>query len=705
MNFLQPGLFAALAPLVLLPLAVHLLNRKFPVKLMFPDIERIRRSLAGRSRVAKWRHLILLLLRTAAIALILLAFLGPRLPRFGSENAQRAEAPGRRVLLIADRSLSMEHQGGTQPSAAKGLLIEVGKILATLKGSDVVNAILASRQPEALLPDFTSAHNQVQTGLSALPRSMERADMVKAFALAGTMLGEKAGGAEVYVLSDFQRSGWADIAFGGIPEGVRLFFVDTSGGTRERANTALLRVTPSAGVTSARETVRLDITAANYGPVGTTLPLEAIVDGRLTTPGQVTIGAWSTVRTSLEIPGLEEGIHGIEVRTPEDQLAADNRRWVRVDVREREEILVLSDSVGDDSGATFVAAALDPWDGASGPFIVRQATTSEVTAQEIGAASRIVLTGTKRLGGDFVQRLAAFLEQGGGVLWFLDGQNDAANLMELDRSAGGSFVPFHFAGSLTTEDLGGAPLQLARGDFDSRFLRLFRGAGRQSLALLEFYSAQRALPTGFGSVLLSFSDGMPALGSGDTGLGTAVFCNFAPSELASNLARQRLFPAWMQDMVKALKPDQAPDVSQETGSLATAELWLRDLAQYPLRAPDQSEVATQTAVEGERVTVRFPALLPGLYTQSNADGLLWATAVNVPAEEADLRGIDPDEIRRRSISDSGQRGDFVSGARDYVEIHTGRPVFHWFLLAAAAVVALEMLLFRPFLRAAGHRQG
>ncbi|HUF64184.1 MAG TPA: BatA and WFA domain-containing protein [Verrucomicrobiales bacterium] len=705
MNFLQPGLFAALAPLVLLPLAAHLLNRKFPVKVLFPDIERIRRSLAGRSRVAKWRHLVMLLLRTAAVVLILLAFLGPMLPRFGSENAPRADAQGRRVLLIADRSLSMEYQGGTQPSAAKRLLIEAGKILATLKGNDVVNAILASRQPEALLPDFTSAHDQVQTGLSALPRSMERADMLKAFALAGTLLGEEAAGAEIYVLSDFQRSGWADIAFGGLPEGARLFFVDTSGGERERPNTALLRVTPSAGVVSARETVRLDITVANYSPAETALPLEAIVDGRLTTPGEVKAGAWSTARTSLEIPGLGEGIHGIEVRTPEDQLAADNRRWVRVDVREREEILVLSDAAEDDSGVAFVVAALDPWDGASGPFIVRQATTGQVTAHEVGAASRIVLTGTKQLSGDLAQRLAAFLERGGGVLWFLDGESDAVNLMELDRSAGGGFAPFHLAGRLTTENFGGAPLQLARGDFDSRFLRLFRGAGRQSLALLEFYSAQRALPTGFGRVLLSFSDGMPALGSGDTGLGTAVFCNFAPSELASNLARQRLFPAWMQDMVKALKPDQASDVSQETGSLATAELWLRDLARYPLRAPDQSEVVTQTAVEGERVTVSFPAPLPGLYTQSSADALLWAAAVNVPAEEADLRGIDPDEIQRRSLSDGGHRGNFVSGARDYAEIHTGRPMFHWFLLAGAAVVALEMLLFRPFLRAAGHSQG
>ena len=76
--------------------------------------------------------------------------------------------------------------------------------------------------------------------------------------------------------------------------------------------------------------------------------------------------------------------------------------------------------------------------------------------------------------------------------------------------------------------------------------------------------------------------------------------------------------------------------------------------------------------------------------------------MNVPEEEADLRGIDPDEIRRRSVTGAGRAGEFVSNAADYTEITTGRPVFHWYLLAAAALIAVEMLLFRPFLRASGH---
>jgi hypothetical protein len=578
-------------------------------------------------------------------------------------------------------------------AASKRALIEVGKILATLSPGDRVNAITASLQPAALLPEFTTSHEQVMSGLSALPVSQERADFAKALALASSMLGTESRGAEVYILSDFQRSNWADVVFEAMPEGVRLFFVD-SAGEQERANTAIVKATTSSGVVSSDDVVKLDVAVANYSPTEVTLPLEAVVDGHLATPGEVKIPAWSVGQTTLEVPALGLGVHGIEVRLPDDALPADNHRWVKMEVREQEEVLLLSDGDAVESGAKFVEAALDPFDGKGGPFTVRAVASGDVTPQQIGAASRIVLTGVNRLSTETLQRLQSFLQAGGGLVWFLNGSADAEHLERLDKLAGGSFVPFILGGKLSTENFGGAPQKVAKGDFTSRFLRLFRGGGRQSLGLLEFYAMQRALPTGNGSVLLSYSDGMAALGSADSGLGTAVFCNFAPSELASNLARQRLFPAWMQDLVKALKPDTTPDPSVEAGGVVAAELWLTELAEFP--------VVVRTAVSGERVTATFMAPMAGLYTQGRPGALSWAGAVNTSEEEADLRRIDPMEVQRRSETGAGQPGAFVSGARDYDELTKGRPVFHWFLLAAALIFMVEMLLFRPFLKAAGH---
>src|SRR5687767_11963863 len=117
MSFLNPGLFAWLAPLLALPLLIHLFNRRFPHSIPFPDIERLKKSLAERSKLARWRHVIMTVLRTLIIALALMAFLQPVLPKFGSQNNGATKEGGRRVLLVLDRSLSMEqHEGGTPAS-------------------------------------------------------------------------------------------------------------------------------------------------------------------------------------------------------------------------------------------------------------------------------------------------------------------------------------------------------------------------------------------------------------------------------------------------------------------------------------------------------------------------------------------------------------------------------------------------------------
>lgn len=110
MNFLNPGKFRmALAPLVAAPLLIHLLNRQFPQVFRFPTIEHIRATLARRSQLQRWRHLILLALRTAFLLALLFAFLKPVLPRFGSDAAGTG---ARHLVIVLDHSLSMEHRGG-----------------------------------------------------------------------------------------------------------------------------------------------------------------------------------------------------------------------------------------------------------------------------------------------------------------------------------------------------------------------------------------------------------------------------------------------------------------------------------------------------------------------------------------------------------------------------------------------------------------
>src|SRR3954469_1677119 len=107
MTFLNAALWSALVPLVALPLIIHWLNRRFPRLFAFSSVKNIRETIARRSKLFKWRHWILLLVRTGFLILLLLAFLKPAIPQFGSDAEEKGS---RHVLLILDHSLSMEYK-------------------------------------------------------------------------------------------------------------------------------------------------------------------------------------------------------------------------------------------------------------------------------------------------------------------------------------------------------------------------------------------------------------------------------------------------------------------------------------------------------------------------------------------------------------------------------------------------------------------
>src|SRR6188768_728579 len=172
MSFLNAALLPGLALLVGLPLLIHLLNLQFPRLFEFSSVKHIRETIAQRSRLFRWRHLLLLLLRTLFLILLLLAFLKPLLPRFGSAADQSA---GRAVLIVLDHSLSMEHKGGGVSSRQRAEA-EADKILATLGADDTVNIIAAGQAAKSCFFELSRNLPEARRFVTELKPGLGRAD-------------------------------------------------------------------------------------------------------------------------------------------------------------------------------------------------------------------------------------------------------------------------------------------------------------------------------------------------------------------------------------------------------------------------------------------------------------------------------------------------------------------------------------------------
>src|SRR3954468_16276419 len=105
MSFLTPFVFLGLAAIAI-PVLVHLIQREKKRVVEFPSLMFVQRIPYQSVRRRRIRHWYLLLMRAAAMALIILAFARPFFPQ-GAAAAIAATGGSREIVIMLDQSASM----------------------------------------------------------------------------------------------------------------------------------------------------------------------------------------------------------------------------------------------------------------------------------------------------------------------------------------------------------------------------------------------------------------------------------------------------------------------------------------------------------------------------------------------------------------------------------------------------------------------
>src|ERR1043166_7895427 len=106
MNFLAPAFLGALAAIAV-PVLIHLINRERKVVVEFPSLMFLQKIPYRSVRRQKIRHLLLLILRCLALALLVAAFARPFFQR---KQAAIGTSGAREVVILLDRSSSMGYR-------------------------------------------------------------------------------------------------------------------------------------------------------------------------------------------------------------------------------------------------------------------------------------------------------------------------------------------------------------------------------------------------------------------------------------------------------------------------------------------------------------------------------------------------------------------------------------------------------------------
>lgn len=192
-------------PIALVPILLHLITLRRLRTVELSTFRFLMESYVQQRRKVKLLEFLLMLLRTAFVAMIVLALSRPVVERFRWLTPGNT---GRDVTIIMDAGVSMGLRTGgtTSLERASG----TARAIVNLLGSaDRVTVIRAGSKPQVLLSRFAGEPDPILARINELRTDIASSNMPAALEMALTA--DRQGRRIVYVITDFSRGSWGGL--------------------------------------------------------------------------------------------------------------------------------------------------------------------------------------------------------------------------------------------------------------------------------------------------------------------------------------------------------------------------------------------------------------------------------------------------------------------------------------------------------------
>lgn len=624
MGFLTPLFLIALAGLAI-PVLIHLTRQERGKPIRFPSLmflERLPFEETSRRRI---RHWLLLMIRLAALALLVAAFARPFV-RGGSLASIGGPGP-EEVVILLDRSYSMELGDNWSDAVA-----HAKSVAGALRPQDRASLIAFAEAP-TLVHRSVSDHARLLATLDTLRPGSLSTRIAPAVKLAATTLAASTlSRHRVVLISDFQRTGWQSDPDATLPRAVTIEPVVIGDG--DAANLVLTDLALRRESAGGRERVTVEARLVNSGTAETTTQASLSIDETEVATSTITVPGDGAAPVRFAPFTLTEAFTRGEVRIAESEgtgLRADNTLGFVTSPGGELAVLVV-DPLGTGDSNLYLRGALGIAEGAGFTTTVLRGSPS---AEQLGAAEVVVLNGGPFPGGDAGDRLRAFVEDGGGLLMVL-GERSTVPAVHAD------FLPATVG---VVSDAAGER-RLGFVDYDHAVFEAFRGPRSGDFSQASFYRT-RSLAVTDGQVVARFADGNPALVEGRRGRGRVLVWATGVDRFWNNLPLQPVYLPFVHRITRYL------------GGRGAAPAW--HLAGTTVNLASLAEAAGSVEIPAGAVAMEpgggAVALDPGNSLLRLDKRGIWeirppgqrpdhplALAANVDISESDLLKIDVDEF-------------------------------------------------------------
>ena len=667
MVFLTPlfliGLLAAL-----IPVAIHLIRREKPPKVMFSTIRFLKKTSKKLVLFQHLQQIALLLLRAAVIVLLVLAFARPL---FNQSVARLLDGDPQSAVILLDLSMSMRWQDNFDQAKVEALAV-----VDRLSGGDELGLIAFSGAAEVVreldtengqLRELIESFDEPGFGSTRYYPNLRLADQM----LEDSRYENRA----IYLISDFQEVGLqgADESWKLAP-GVALYLIDVGSADSENLVLTDVRSPEQLLEDSAQQQIlaRVRSTGTQYlGSGEVSLSLNGqMVDRR---PVDLTDRSEQVVTFAVDFEA--EGDYVGEIRIAGDDFADDNAYYFTVDVLPKINVLLVngeaSDNWFDDEGHWF-GLAVSGTD--SSPFSLQTIDPAELSAAAMRQSDVVALLNVGELTSSQAAALGEYVVNGGSLLI---APGDRVDERAFNQQLGEiSPARLEQVGLLGRDDY------LVIADYDRRH-PILRPLGSDWSA--RFQGHWRLTPSEDAKVLMQFDNTEAALVEKDVGEGKILLFASSLDLEWNNLALQGLFLPFVHETLRHLVRSEAGQSAYEIGDSI-------NLAQFV----SDAEVAVQDA-NGRSVSLEANnlqrATSPGLFTATSG-AVSRRYAVNILPDESNFTRVATSTLYDAVVNPdtSPLQSREAQTAQLIEELENPQRLWWWILTLVMVLLLVEVLV-------------
>ena len=685
-TFLNTVILSALA-LSLIPILIHLLNRKKSKLVLFSTLVFLKELQKNKMKKIKVRQILLLALRTLILLLAVLAFARPVSK---TENRGPVEAHSKTsVVIIIDNSI------GTSYVSEKGMIFDVIKnkvdqILNCLKEGDeaaILTGHLASDNQNA-----SFSQNFVE--LKALAKSQfymySKFDINEALYQANKKFeSSKNINKEIYVLTTFQASNFSDEKIN-VQKDIKLVFVDCS--SEDYHNIGIQNVQVMSKIVEKTKPFDIRVTVRNYSRNSVQdVLLSAYLDGRRVGQSSLTINGDDESILDMKIVPTRSGFLQGSIEIDDDQLAADNKRFFHVFIPEQVRILLVGNKSQD---TEFIKLALNPTARNSSAMQVKTVNTLQWPVENLNDYDVVIMSNAPRLNEESVRRLNGFLSSNKGLIIIPGSDTDISNYNSW-------LSKFGFGRIINASDVSSsvnAYIKFGQLDFSHPIIRGMFDQSKTTEKTVESPNFTKFLSfdnTTTSHTLISYSNNQPFMEESAVRKTNALLFTSSVDLSWSDWPVKGIFVPLMNRSVNYLI-SKSSENDQNFHSGDYLELHLYDIHTDGLALidPDGVELRPNIKQLGDGLILNVPFLEhPGTYKIVENGVIKTMFDVNISPTQLDLRKLKRNKlaellpsIRFETVSEGENIEDVILQSRYGIEL------WKWFVFGILTLLVVEVLI-------------